>query len=292
MPEGHTIHRLALDITRAFAGRKLKVTSPQGRFLSAELLDGQLLARAHAIGKHLFLDFETSTKGAAAINHCVHIHLGLFGKFKKVPKERPPSDTVRLRLQDEDACWQLTGPTACALVDDEALAALRERLGADPLSDAPRSPRTWAKVHASKRSIGALLLDQSVFAGIGNVYRAEILFLLGVHPETPGNAIPKPVFEKLWRLSRTLLLRGVKANRIVTVVGANRTTPRRETLYVYKQRYCRVCRVPVLKSTNATRTMYHCQHCQPLRTKDVTLAEPTSKKPSTPKKRAARRPSQ
>ncbi len=263
MPEGHTIYRLALDLTRDFADQSLKVSSPQGRFTSVDVLDGQTLKRAHAIGKHLFIEFETVEKNAQPAITCVHIHLGLFGKFKKMPKEREPSSSVRLRLDSEDSCWQLTGPTACALINADEFKALQERLGADPLSAAPRSPRAWAKVHASKRSMGALLLDQSIFAGIGNVYRAEILFLLGIHPEMPGNALAKPLFEKLWKLSRTLLLRGVEANRIVTVDGATGRTRKNGTLHAYKQRYCRVCTVPIVKTTNAMRTMYHCPTCQP-----------------------------
>jgi endonuclease VIII len=260
MPEGHTIHRLALDLNRDFEGLVVKASSPQGRFTEYGVINGTQLKVAHAIGKHLFLDF---AQGAATAR--VHIHLGLFGKFKKQPLAgREPGPSVRLRLQHDVHCWDLAGPTACEVIDAAKFEALQDRLGADPLSDAPRSPRTWLKVHASKRSIGALLLDQSVFAGIGNVYRAEILFLIGVHPEAPGNKLEKAQFEKLWKLARELLKRGVKANRIVTVDGADRRTRKQEALYVYKQKHCRVCSVPIARSTNATRTMYHCPICQPL----------------------------
>jgi endonuclease VIII len=264
MPEGHTIHRLALDLGRAFSGSTLSVSSPQGRFISAAVIDGKRLERAHAIGKHLFLDFE---------NGRVHIHLGLFGKFKRqAALDQEPRPSVRLRLLSESACWDLTGPTACDLVDDDQFVALQERLGADPLSKSARPARTWQKVKTSKRSLGALLLDQSVFAGIGNVYRAELLFLIGVHPETRGHALEKKSFEKLWKLARELLARGVKANRIVTVTGADRKTKKREALYVYKQRFCRVCRVPIVRSVNATRMMFHCPHCQPSAQKERTAA--------------------
>jgi endonuclease VIII len=260
MPEGHTIHRLALDLNRDFMGHAIKASSPQGRFTDHGVIDGMQLKEAHAIGKHLFLEFKTSDREAR-----VHIHLGLFGKFKKQPLAgRDPGPSVRLRIQHDVHCWDLAGPTACEVLDDVKFEALQDRLGADPLSAAPRSPRTWHKVHASKRSIGALLLDQSVFAGIGNVYRAELLFLIGVHPEASGNAIDKTQFEKLWKLARELLKRGVKANRIVTVDGADRRTRKKEALYVYKQKHCRICSVPIARSTNATRTIYHCPSCQPL----------------------------
>jgi endonuclease VIII len=254
MPEGHTIHRLALDLTRVFAKAPVRVSSPQGRFEGADALDGKVFTRALAIGKHLFLEFKDAR---------VHIHLGLFGKFKpqKLPSTARPS--VRLRIETQAHVWDLTGPTQCARIDAEAFAALRSRLGADPLSSAARPAATWRKVSASKRSIAALLLDQSIIAGIGNVYRAELLFLVGVHPETPGRLLTKEKFDALWKLSRKLLAGGVKANRIVTVIGASSRAPKREALYVYKQRYCRVCSVPVVQGTNATRTIFHCPHCQP-----------------------------
>lgn len=84
MPEGHTIHRLADDHRDRFAGRPVRVSSPQGKFSdSAALLDGRVLEGADAHGKHLFLGFEGTG--------WVHIHLGLFGKlgFGTAPTRRP-----------------------------------------------------------------------------------------------------------------------------------------------------------------------------------------------------------
>ncbi len=180
MPEGHTIHRLALDLGRDFAGKLVAASSPQGRFRDAARIDGTELTRAHALGKHLFLDFG---------ERCVHVHLGLFGKFKRRRLGEPPRPTVRLRLATESAVWDLTGPTACELVDAKELAALRARIGGDPLAEGTRPAATWKRVSRSKRAIGALLLDQSIYAGIGNVYRAEILFLAGVNPLVPGTEL-------------------------------------------------------------------------------------------------------
>jgi endonuclease VIII len=254
MPEGHTIHRLARDLSRDFAGATLSVSSPQGRFATAAF-DGARLDRAHAVGKHLLLEFDAGR---------IHIHLGLFGRFRRHPPMAPaPRPSVRLRLQGELRCWDLSGPTICAAMSDVELTQLEARLGADPLSPAPRTAQTWLRVHRSKRSMAALLLDQSIFAGVGNVYRAELLFLTGVHPELPGNALEKPRFEKLWKLARELLQRGVRANRIVTVTGATASTRKKEALYVYKQKHCRVCNASIVKTTNATRTMFHCPTCQP-----------------------------
>ena len=73
MPEGHTLHRLAREQTALFAGRLVRVSSPQGRFSAgAALLDGRVLDEVTAYGKHLFACF-----GADVL----HVHLGLYGTF-------------------------------------------------------------------------------------------------------------------------------------------------------------------------------------------------------------------
>lgn len=256
MPEGHTLHRLARDLHRDFAGRAVEVSSPQGRFTGASMLDGSLFERAFAVGKHLFVEIGGSR---------LHIHLGLFGKMKKQRRVEEARPSVRLRFRTDTVTWDLTGPTACELLDDEAFAAMQRRLGADPLAPGARPASTWRRVHASRRPIGALLLDQSIVAGIGNVYRAELLFLVGLDPSTPGVDVPKAKFDALWRLARELLRRGVEANRIVTVpLAERRDAPRarREQLYVYGRRTCRRCGGDVVRSTLAARTMHHCPACQ------------------------------
>jgi endonuclease VIII len=255
MPEGHTIHRLAHDLTRDLVGQRLNVTSPQGRF-DPERITATVLREASAHGKHLFLRFERAT---------VHVHLGLFGKFRRSKNPAPEArGALRMRLEGAAFTWDLRGPTACETLSPKALRALRGRLGADPLAtDADPSP-AWVKTHATRRSIGAVLLDQSVFAGIGNVYRAELLFLLGIHPDTPSNTLERAAFDRLWELSKTLLARGVKENRIVTRDGPKGVRlGRRDALHVYKRTSCLVCGGRVAKLLVAARTLYACETCQP-----------------------------
>ena len=59
-------------------------------------------------------------------------------------------------------------------------------LGPDPLRRDADPSGSSTPCSASRKPIGALLLDQSVIAGIGNVYRAELLYLAGIHPDRPG----------------------------------------------------------------------------------------------------------
>ena len=105
VPEGHTLHRLARLHKKLFAGRPVEVSSPQGRFVTAaSVVDGRVLRRAEAYGKHLFHVY-----GPDAI---VHVHLGLIGTFSEQPLPvTPPVGQVRMRMVGETHFTDLRGPT-------------------------------------------------------------------------------------------------------------------------------------------------------------------------------------
>ena len=136
MPEGHTIHRHARLQTKALGGAPVRVTSPQGRAAeAADALDGRELERIDAYGKHLVYRFD----GAPAL----HVHLGLFGRFRtfRAPAP-PPRDTIRLRFDAGDRAIDLSGATASHLMDSAAESLLIGRLGpirsvATPIPNAP-----------------------------------------------------------------------------------------------------------------------------------------------------------
>lgn len=211
MPEGHTIHRLAADHHERFAGRPARVSSPQGKFSdSAALLDGRTLTGVDAHGKHLFLGFE----GAVWI----HIHLGLFGKlgFGTAPAP-PPTDTVRLRLLNDAHHADLRGPTTCALITDPEKRAIHDRLGPDPLRADEDGERAWQRISRSRVTVAALLMDQKVVAGVGNVYRAEVLFRHGIDPYRQGKDLDRAEWDEVWADLGALMREGVRNNRIDTV---------------------------------------------------------------------------
>ncbi len=264
MPEGHTIHRLASDLLRDLHGAVVAASSPQGRF-DAGPADDKVFAGALAVGKHLLLRFR-DPETDMDVPEEIHIHLGLFGKFKRFKNEAArDTGATRLRLVGAVYTWQLSGPIACEWMSPEEVQALRGRIGSDPLDATADPERAWATVARSRRPIGSLLLDQSAFSGIGNVYRAELLFLLGVHPELPSKALGRARFDELWRLSVELLARGVRERRIATtpkVPGVRAT--KRESLYVYKRRECRRCSGPIVAIQLAGRPIYCCERCQPI----------------------------
>ena len=141
------------------------------------MLDG---VTAH--GKHLF---------AAFGDRIVHVHLGLFGGYSAGAGVPPPArGAVRMRWEAETGWTDLRGPTACDVLSPSEVDAIVARLGPDPLRARPDGRRAYARIARSKAPIAGLLIDQSVLAGVGNVYRAEILFRHRLDPYLPGRDVP------------------------------------------------------------------------------------------------------
>ena len=271
MPEGHTLRRLADDLSEAFAGRPTSVSSPQGRFAEeARLLDGSRFLAAESAGKHLFLDFEDE--------RVVHIHLGLYGKLLIGRGDAPPPvGQVRLRLVTvgddgpEPAYADLRGATQCALVGADHRDGVLSRLGPDPLRPGADPTRAWQRISRTHRPIGELLMDQQVLAGVGNVYRAEILFRHRLHPLRPGRSLRRGQFLALWQDLVELMPDGVRSNRIDTV-RPEHLPPRRAgrgrggDVYVYRRQGlpCLVCGTAVRTEVLAGRNSFWCPRCQPV----------------------------
>ena len=258
MPEGHTVHRTARHFQKAFAGNPVNVWSPQGRFTDAGLISGSKLIAARAIGKQLFLNFEPAT---------LRIHLGIYGKwqfgeFEELPE---PKGLVRARFVSGNQFADLRGPTACELLDAQQLSAVEARLGPDPLDTAADAECFTNKVAKSKTAIGQLLMDQSVIAGIGNVYRAELLFRAGINPFTPGNQLTSEQALNLWLDAAALMPLGVKTGLMLTREGFLKAKTRKEDrYYVYKREGlpCRECGTNISIALMATRKLYWCGNCQ------------------------------
>src|SRR5262245_10194093 len=144
MPEGHTLHRLADLHERRFSGRPVAVSSPQGRFAaSAAIVDGRVLERTDAHGKHLFHHYGPDL--------VVHVHLGLYGTFSDGPLPAgEPVGQVRMRMVGATHYTDLRGATACELVTDDEAAAVHARLGEDPLRADGDPARAWARISRSR----------------------------------------------------------------------------------------------------------------------------------------------
>jgi endonuclease-8 len=262
MPEGHVTHGIARDLRRAFGHEPVRVSSPQGRFAEgAALLDGLAIRRSEAWGKYLFVSF--------APDRVLHVHLGLIGKFRPVPAAQPPHETVRVRLEDATVAWQLTGPSRCDVLTRAEVRAITGTLGPDPLRR-NADPETFAvRLRRRKVPVGAVLLDQTVIAGIGNVFRAELLFLRGIHPLRRADTLSEQEALELWGEAVGQLGRALKLRRIVTTdpseVGRTYGRMREEDrLFVYHREHCRRCGSELATLQLAGRPMQYCPVHQPL----------------------------
>ncbi len=298
MPEGNEVHRWAERHTAAFAGRRLNVLpGPGHRFADAHLVDGKKLRRVHAVGKHLGYEFGDDLM--------LHVHLGRFGDWMEGCGPLPePKGALRAVLQRagsgraprsvkgqphnlpcakddgtqpfpaEHVEWcELRGPTDCSVYDRAKWEALLARLGPDPLGEDPRGhddPALYvAAVRKSKKPIAELLMDQAVLSGVGNIYRAEVLFRHGVNPFTAGEAIEEQVLRAMWKDLAPLLRAGMVDRRIVCTRRKDRPSgqepaPRGEEHYTYRRhgKPCLVCGTAVLHRDLAGRTLFWCPVCQ------------------------------
>ena len=265
MPEGHTLHRLARLHQRRFAGAPVAVSSPQGRFAAAAV-DGRVLRRASAWGKHLFHHY---TDGPI-----VHVHLGLYGTFNEWPRPAgeplpEPVGQVRMRMVGAEYGTDLRGPTVCELIDESGVDDVLARLGPDPLRRDAEPSWAWARITKSRRPIGALLMDQTVIAGVGNVYRNELLFRHRIDPYRPGQKIGEAEFDAAWSDLVALMRVGLRRGKIIVVRpdhdhGPPSYGPGRPRTYVYRRagEPCRVCGETIRTAVLEGRNVFWCPACQ------------------------------
>ena len=288
MPEGHTIHALAARLNRTLGGQRVDVSSPQGRFAAdAALIDDRILDRASARGKHLFVDFDE------VADLTLHVHLGLIGSFhvKRRDQEGAVASPARLRIEGRHHVAELRGPMICALIDEWARETILDRLGPDPLHEpdvlADGRDRAWARMTTSRKTIAELLLDQSVLAGVGNVYRCEVLFRHRIDPLTPGRELGRRLWDQLWDDLIALLPLGAAFSQILTMqdqvdaaaelvadgsalaITEHLTGERlgdhfERRFHTYKRtgERCDRCGRPIRNQALGGRTLYWCPGCQ------------------------------
>src|SRR5580692_9975262 len=292
MPESNEIHRWAERHYAAFGGRAVRVDGPQGRFTDSDVIDGRKLQRVMAVGKHLGYDFGT--------DRILHVHLGLQGDFtegsgplaevrgalrlrmwNEAAVKRPAVPGVSKRhgwyseddgtghIDPEKVAWvELRGPMDCTVFSQEMWEKLLKRLGPDPLNG-DGAEKFIEKVKKSKKTIGELLMDQSVAAGVGNIFRAELLFRAKLNPFVPGRQVEQSTLRSIWRDAGVLMKAAMVDRRIVTTKAKDRPHKKgqvlkEETHYVYRRqgRPCFVCGTEILTEVMAGRNLFWCPFCQ------------------------------
>lgn len=247
MPEGHLIHRYAREQHAALAGQVLAVSSPQGR-VDTGPYDGRPLRAVEAHGKHLLYHVADAPT--------LHVHLGMRGLFLRYDDPAvPPRTGVRLRLAGPAVAYDLIAPVRCEPLAADAERALRASLGPDPLRADADPGEAVRRLVAARAAVGAALLDQAVWAGIGNAWRAELLFLAGLDPD--ARDVGPDAARRLWNLATRFLALGRDAGQVVSDPDAP------DERWVYKRAACRRCGAPVRTWQLGGRTAYACPVDQP-----------------------------
>jgi endonuclease-8 len=240
VPEGHLAHRYA-TAQRPLVGHALEVSSPQGRFAGgAAEVDARHLDGIDAHGKHVLHRFD---------DRWIHSHLGMQKTWAQLPSPPPPPrPQARLRLSGPPATWDLFAPGTCELLDQRGVDDLLATLGPDPLRGDDPEP-AWRRVRSDRRTIGEVVLDQSVVAGAGNVLRAEVLAAVGVDPRRPAATVDRALFDRIW---------SELTDRMVAAAASGSIDK-----HVYEQQTCRRCGTPIETfDLPRGRIAYRCPACQ------------------------------
>ena len=295
MPEGHSVHRIARQFERNFVGHVVAASSPQGRFAEgAADLDGRRMTEARAVGKQMFLGFEG--------DRWLRVHLGMYGAWdfagdilmdptiassngrmgqtnqRGTFLDGPNPDAVVFDTAGENSLSSIGAPRRTRLRMSESekeangLEAVVAKLGPDPLIDAgPEAEERFTRaVRRKPTPIALLLMDQEVIAGIGNVYRAELLFRARQNPHTPGRQVPEEHVRHLWRDWAGLLRVGVETGQMMTMDDLDpdawraAMASRADRHWVYKREGlpCRVCGTNIVVEELGARKLYWCPYCQ------------------------------
>lgn len=269
MPEGDTVHRIARILVRELQGRTLARLMVRDHGDIPELA-GLRVESVEARGKHLLVRIEG--------DWTLRVHLGMKGRWvRRHVRERVPRDVSALLVTGETAFICERAYTAELM----RTAALRTHprlahLGPDLLADPPdiESAVHRARLPAcARREIGDLLLDQRVAAGIGNIYKSEVLFECRVHPRARAGTLPedtiRSLFEKAAHLMRLNLL--TRRRTAVPLKRRPEATSRRLWVYMRHGRPCLDCGTPIERflQGDMARSTYFCPGCQPLRDEPV-----------------------
>jgi endonuclease-8 len=245
MPEGDTLHRAAHRL-QVLVGQQLEVETPHPRSraaIDAAVLDGRRLDAVEAVGKNLVLRFD----GGVVLRS----HLRMGGRWSVRPRGEARVGRPWLVLRGETAEGILWNGPVLEL-HTRALAPL----GPDILSTPPDFDAMLGRPRRadSTRPLGEILQDQSLVAGIGNMWAAETLWHARLSPWLPLGDVPEPERRRVLETAATLM-RGALA-------GTRRLG---KQVHARAGRACRRCGTPIRSSGqgDANRTAYWCPTCQP-----------------------------
>jgi endonuclease VIII len=254
MPEGDVVWYTARRLHEALAGRTLTRSDFRVPRLATADLTGDVVTETASRGKHLL----TRTRGGLT----VHTHLRMDGAWRVQPAADPIRESHRIRLilanHDCQAVGYQLGVVELIRTSDES--RVTGHLGPDLLGPDWDGGEAVRRLSAEPgRPIGEALLDQRNLAGIGNLYKAEVLFLRGVNPWQPTGTVAD--LGAMAELARRLL--DANKDRIGQVTTGSARRGEETWVYGRRGRPCRRCGTPVRSEGQQDRVTFWCPACQP-----------------------------
>lgn len=258
---------IVIDPTIASANGRMGQTNQRGTELDAPMLDDAPILDSAGENSLASIGAPRRTR--------VHVRMseqtkGLAGEGSVWPP--PIVGQVRLRLMTDITAADLRGPTACVLQTPDEMLQSVAKLGPDPLVGDPiaNEERFVQAVRKKSTPIALLLMDQSVVSGIGNVYRAEMLYRARLNPHAPGRGVPEEIVRQLWHDWVRLLIIGVETGQMMTMDDLSPTEYRaamasrddRHWVYHRAGLPCRVCGTEIALEEIGARKLYWCPRCQ------------------------------
>jgi endonuclease VIII len=278
MPEGDTIFKAARTLHRALAGQT--VTRFETVLVHLARVDAdtpvarRTVERVAAAGKHLLMTFS----GGLVLRTHMRMN-GSWHIYRLGERWQRPRGEMRIAIETTDWVAVAFRVHVAEFVQASDLARHRPiaTLGPDLLADTFDADEALRRMRTrSAHPIADVLLDQRVFAGIGNVYKSEVLFLAGIHPDAQIALISDDTLRDVIAIARRLLLENVVETPgpgMVTYRGFRRTTGRiwpADRLWVYSRggRPCRKCGTSIAshKTGDDARVTYWCPACQEMPT--------------------------
>lgn len=274
MPEGDSIFRAARTLHRALAGQQITRFETGLAALAhidgGEPIRGRTVERVESAGKHLLM----TLSGGLVLRTHMRMN-GSWHIYRPGEKWQLPARAMRILIETTDWVAVAFNVYVAEFVRAERLSHHPQlaRLGPDLLGDFNADLALARLRQMGDAPMHTVLLNQRVVSGLGNVYKSEILFLSGIHPDRPASTLTDEQIRRVMALARKLLKANVSdasGAAIVTYPGLRRTTGRvnhEDRLWVYSRggQPCRKCRTPIAsrKDGDDARVTYWCPACQP-----------------------------
>jgi formamidopyrimidine-DNA glycosylase len=274
MPELPEVETVARGLQSALPGRRiLSIRLGKTDFIEdpAALERDLPGSRIESVRRHgKFMLIELQPRDANATKFSLQVHLGMTGRMVVTEPEAPvlPHTHVFLALDDGREV-RYTDPRRFGfmkMIPAEAREALLETVGLEPLAASEAEFR--GRIHARRARIKALLLDQHVFGGMGNIYTDESLWRARIHPARLGAHLRADEIHRLYRAMRQVLTdaissRGSSISDFVDSYGLPGNFQQRHRVYDREGNKCFRCGTPIRREIVAGRSSYFCPRCQP-----------------------------